>query len=117
MNSEIMKDIYENGIVQKMLFSVYFGVIFLSTVVSIALPIDRAMNYFRVVSVILGVLMLTSVFGIMYFLSQRGLYPPITECVVPEGEPAGSACYWVDVTPRQTYFSHLCLAGIVMMTI
>lgn len=93
-----MKDIYDNGILKKMLFAIYLGVIFLSTFVSISLPIERAMAYFRVVSTILGVFMLTSIFGICYFLAQRGLYPPVTECVEPAGE-TGAACEWVDVTP------------------
>ena len=81
-NSEVMKEIYDNGILKKVLFSLYLGVIFLSTFVSISLPINRAMAYFRVVSIILGVLMISALFGITYFLAQRGLYPPVTECVV-----------------------------------
>jgi lysylphosphatidylglycerol synthetase-like protein (DUF2156 family) len=111
-----MKDIYDNGIVKKVLFSLYLGVIFLSTFVSISLPINRAMAYFRVVSIILGVLMLTSIFGISYFLAQRGLYPPVSECVPPADKP-DEPCEWVDVTPPETYFSTLCLAGIIMLTI
>jgi len=68
-NSQVMRDIYENGILKKVLFSLYLGMIFLSTFVSIALPIDRAMGYFRVVSMIMAVLMISSILGITYFLA------------------------------------------------
>ena len=63
-NSQVMRDIYENGILKKVLFSLYLGMIFLSTFVSIALPIDRAMGYFRVVSMIMAVHMISSILGI-----------------------------------------------------
>ncbi len=88
-----MRDIYENGILKKILFSFYLGMIFLSTFVSIALPIDRAMSYFRVVSIIMGVLTLASIFGITYFLAQRGFYPHQSICV-PQDSP--SDCDWED---------------------
>ena len=87
-----MTDIYDNGILKKILFSVYLGTLFLSTFVSIALPINRAMAYFKVVSCILGVLMITSLAGICYFLAQRTLFPPVSECVVPEG--TDDPCEW-----------------------
>ena len=47
----------------------------LSVFVSIGLPIDRAMPYFRFVAVAMSVLVLISIAGICYFLSQLGLFP------------------------------------------
>jgi len=111
-----MKEIYDNGIVKKVLFSVYLGVIFLSTFVSISLPIERAMPYFRIVSSILGVLMLTSIFGITYFLANRGFFPPVAVCVSPQDDP-DAECEWVDKSPPESYFSLLCLAGVIMLSI
>ena len=73
--SNTAADIYNNGILKKVLFAAYLGMIFLSTFVSIALPIDRAMGYFRVVSIIMAVLMLSSLFGITFFLANRGFFP------------------------------------------
>ena len=80
-NNQTMADIYNNGILKKVLFSLYLGTIFLSTFVSIALPINRAMAYFKVVAWILGVLMISTLVGICFFLAQRGLWPPVSECV------------------------------------
>ena len=42
-DSSVLADIYENGILKKLFFALYLAMIFLSTFVSIALPIDRAM--------------------------------------------------------------------------
>ena len=88
-----MADIYYNGVLKKVLFSLYLGTLFLSTFISISLPIHRAMPYFRVVSCILGVLMITSLIGICYFLAQRGLYPPVSECVKDPADPE-APCGW-----------------------
>ena len=113
-NNQTLTDIYENGILRKFLFGLYLGVIFLSTFVSISLPIDRAMSYFRAVATILGFLMLSSIFGITYFLANRGFNPPVTICLFDEANP-GEICSYVDT--GDTYFSLLCLAGIFMLTI
>jgi len=111
-----MKDIYDNGILKKVLFATYLGIIFLSTFVSISLPIERAMSYFRIVASILAVLMLTSIFGICYFLANRGIEPAVTECKAnPKG--ADLPCVFEPIDPPETYFSTLCLAGIIMLTI
>ena len=42
-DSSVLADIYENGILKKLFFALYLAMIFLSTFVSISLPIDRAM--------------------------------------------------------------------------
>ena len=110
--SNTAADIYNNGILKKVLFAAYLGMIFLSTFVSIALPIDRAMGYFRVVSIIMAVLMLSSLFGITFFLANRGFFPNAAECVdVGEGKP----CEYQDLD--YTYFSLLCVAGVVMLSV
>ena len=68
-NSQYLEDLYNNGIIQTVFFSLYVGMIFLTTFVSVALPIERAMGYLTLVSVILGVLMMSSIAGIAYFLA------------------------------------------------
>jgi len=110
--SEFMVNLYNSRILQKILFSVYLGMVFLSTFVSISLPIDRAMSYFRIVSIFMGILMITSIVGITYFLSQRGFYPHVSECVVVQ---KGQPCEWQD--QPETYFSLLTLAGVIMLSI
>ena len=74
-NSTFLNDVYDNGILKKIFFSFYLGLIFLSTFVSIALPIERAIGYFNVVAVAMGILMLSSLFGITYYLANRGFFP------------------------------------------
>lgn len=110
-----MNDVYTNGILKKVLFSSYLGMIFVSTFVSISLPIDRAMNYFRFVAVMMAILMLSALGGITYYLAVRGLFPPVEEKTC---EPMGDGqldCVWNDVVPAETYFSLLTLAGILML--
>ena len=65
-----MISIYESGVVEEIFFSLYLILLVLSIFVSIALPIDRAMPYFRIVAVLMAVLVLSSIAGICYFLAQ-----------------------------------------------
>ena len=100
---------------KKMFFSLYLSTIFLTIFVSISMPINRAVAYFHVVSWILIILTLTTLAGICYYLSIQGFFPPVTEfkCVPVKG--ADDDCQW-----RKTgdhYFSTLCLAGVIMLTI
>ena len=108
-------DVYTNGILKKIFFSAYLGMIFLSAFVSIALPIDRAMGYFRVVSAIMSVLMITALIGITYALAARGFEPPCQICEKDMDKNDGS-CKWVPNPDGSTYFSLLCLAGVIMLS-
>ena len=65
-----MISIYDSGVVEEIFFSLYLILLVLSIFVSIALPIDRAMPYFRIVAVLMAVLVLSSIGGICYFLAQ-----------------------------------------------
>ena len=114
--NETLTEIYDNGVLKKIFFALYLSVIFLSVFVSISMPINRAMPYFRVVSLILAILTLMTLIGICYFLAQQGLYPPVSECKVPKDAP-DDPCVWAPVSPPEEYFSTLCLAGIIMLTI
>ena len=80
------KDLYENGILKMLFFALYLGMIFLATFVSIALPIDRGIGYFRVIACILSVLILLSLVGIIFFLAQRGFNPNVEVCI-PMDDP------------------------------
>ena len=42
--------------------------------VSIAVPIDKAMTYFKIIAFILSILTITSIFGIAVFLFETGIY-------------------------------------------
>lgn len=65
----------------------YLGMIFLSVFVSIALPIERAMGYFRGVAIVMAILMLSSISGITFFLAERGFYPHKAICEEDPNKP------------------------------
>jgi len=110
-----MNDVYTNGILKKVLFASYLGMIFISTFVSIALPIDRAMSYFRFVAVMMAILMLSALGGITYYLATRGFFPPVEEKECENVPNEAPDCTWVAVSGEH-YFSLLTLAGILMLT-
>lgn len=58
-----------------MLFS-YVYVIFLvvTCLVSLAVPIDKAMGYFITIAIVLSLLTIISLFGIAVFLLETGVY-------------------------------------------
>ena len=53
-------EIYQDQIITKTFFATYCFMIFLVTFASVAMPLDRAICYFRITSVILGILMISS---------------------------------------------------------
>jgi hypothetical protein len=59
-------------------------------VVSLAAPMNRAMIYFKVASVLYGVLILSSLFGVAYLVISEGFFP-----VYRKLEPPGPAGKWV----------------------
>merc|ERR1712003_422305 len=63
--------------------------------------------------------MIGAIFGITYFLAQRGLEPAVSVCLTSAGQlPVGNQdCDWETPDPDDTYFSTLCLAGIIMLSI
>lgn len=52
----------------------YAMTLVLAILVSLSMPIDRAMNYLKVISFIICSLFLTSLIGICYFMSVEGFY-------------------------------------------
>ena len=83
----------DTGFCFSTLFSYGYIVLLMFTVlVSIATPIDRAISFFRVISIIFSVLTILSLIGITAFLIGTGFYP--------EG-----------------HFSWLTMAGTIMLSI
>ena len=91
--NQFLADVYSNGILKKVFFAAYLSMIFLSIFVSVALPIDRAMGYFRVVSIIMSILMITSLVGISYALAARGFFPTVAVCEKDEKHPDANCVY------------------------
>ena len=63
-----MRDFYESGILSKILFSAYLCMLGLTVIVSIDTPIDKAIGYYRIVAVVMGILILTSIGAISVLL-------------------------------------------------
>lgn len=91
--NQFLADVYSNGILKKVFFAAYLSMIFLSIFVSVALPIDRAMGYFRVVSIIMSILMITSLVGISYALAARGFFPTVAVCKKDADHPNATCVY------------------------
>ena len=53
----------------------YIGMCCLTVLVSIAVPIDRAMCYFYVITIILSILTIAWIVGLMAYLVGAGFYP------------------------------------------
>lgn len=114
-DNQTLIDIYDNGVLKNIIFGVYLGTLFLSVFVSISLPIDRAMGYFKLVSIILGFLMLSTIVGISVFLAKTGFEPAATVCVEDPAFPDVN-CVYRPQPDGETYFSLLCVAGIIMLS-
>ena len=65
----------------------------LTVLTSIAIPIDRAMSYFRIITIIFSFLTLASLTGIVLFLTNQGFYPPVKQYDYTQQ-------IWVDADPK-----------------
>ena len=92
-----------------MLFSYFYVVlIIMSVLVSLAVPIDKAINYFRVIAGIFSVFTVASLFGIAAFLIGTGFYPE-------EMQYNESTKTWESL--HKTHFSILTLSGVIMLSV
>ena len=55
----------------------YASLIVFTVLVSLAAPIDRAIEYFRIVAAVFSVFTILSIVGISIFLWGTGFYPPV----------------------------------------
>lgn len=93
--------------------------------ISIAVPIDRAINYFRFLTAFLSVLTITSILGISIFLINTGFNPHVF-AIFPEDPSIHDdkicerpkiyiAKTWIDC--GYSKFSVLTLCGVIMMSV
>ena len=108
----VFKDYLEDGLVKKLIFTGYLLMLLMTVLVSSLMPIERSMRYFRVVSAILGVLIIAAMLGLGFLLASRGLYPNVRVCV--DQDSIEARCIWEDV-PGETYLSLMCPAGAIML--
>ena len=66
------------GIGFSTLFSyAYLSLVVFTVLISLAAPIDRAIEYFRVIAAVFSVFTILSILGIGLFLFNTGFYPPV----------------------------------------
>jgi chitin synthase len=87
----------------------YVSLLVLCILVSLAAPIDRAIEYFKVVAVIFSVFTILSIFGITVFLIGTGFYPPVKQY-----DPSTET--WITLD-EPAHFSLLTLSGVIMLSI
>ena len=89
------------------LYSYFYIILLIFTIlVSLATPIDRAMSYFRFVSVIFSIMIITSLVGISFFLAETGFYPEEKKYDIDKKQ-------WIPLGTH--HFSILTLAGVIML--
>ena len=87
----------------------YASLIVFTTLVSLAAPIDRAIEYFRVVAAVFSVFTILSIAGITIFLLGTGFYPPVKQY-----DPDTQTWNTLDEDP---HFSLLTLSGVIMLSV
>jgi hypothetical protein len=77
--------------------------------VSLAAPIDKAIEYFRVVASVFSVFTILSIVGIIFFLVNTGFYPPVKEY-----DPTTET--WTDLD-EEPHLNVLTVSGTIMLMI
>ena len=80
----------------------------MSVLISLAVPIDKAINYFRVIAGIFSIFTIASLIGITAFLIGTGFYPE--EMQYNEGTKTWESLH-------KTHFSILTLSGVIMLSV
>ena len=73
-NSPFFQSLAKGNLISEILFGAYLFLVLISIFVSVTLPIERAMPYFRVVALSFSILMTITMAGLIFFLSKQGFY-------------------------------------------
>jgi chitin synthase len=83
--------------------------IVMALIVSLTTPVDRGIAYFNFLMGMFGVLLLLTMVGIIFYLTQTGFYPAVKEYV----DDGGGTGHWI-THDEERHFSILMLSGVVM---
>lgn len=106
--SALLQKLVNDNLIKQILFGTYLVLVFIALFISLTLPVEKGVAYFRFVAVIFSIMTLITVFGIIYFMTQTGfimeelVYNPATGTYEPNGV---------------IHFSWLTLAGVIMLCI
>ena len=88
----------------------YIGMLVVSLLGSITMPVDRAIYYFRFVATVMCILTIISLIGISVFLSDSGFYP---QTKIYDS----TNMIWYNAPNDEHHFSVLTLCGMIMLAI
>jgi hypothetical protein len=71
-----LKEAYNSGLLSLIFSYIYIFLIIMALILSLALPLERGRAWFNIVIAAFGFLTTLSIFGIVYYLSACGFYPP-----------------------------------------
>ena len=87
---------------------VYIFLLVMCLIIALALPLDRARTCFMMTTILFGLMTLSCIFGMVFFLSNSGFYPE---------EKKFDRSTWQWVGQGEYYFSLLELAGVIMLSV
>lgn len=71
-SSPFLQSLANGNLISGIIFGAYLFLVLISIFVSVTLPIERAMPYFRFVAVLFSILMTITMVGLIFFLSKQG---------------------------------------------
>jgi chitin synthase len=106
-----LSTLFSDNLIGKIFSGLYIALIFMAIVFSLTTPVDKGIAYFKLLMGFFGMLLLLSMVGIMYYLSDTGFYPHVK--ARNETTPNDPKLYETE----DTYFSWLVFAGVVMCSV
>ena len=106
--SWLLSTAYNKGYFTQGFVYVYVFLLVMSMIIALALPLDRASTCFMVVTIGFGLLTLSTIFGMAFYLSESGFYPE---------EKTFNKETWTWDGTGEYHFSWLVLAGVVMLSV
>ena len=100
---------YDNGLFTTLFTYYYIFLIVMVLIFSLALPLEKGKIWFNIVVIAFGFLTTFTIFGMVYYLSQTGLYPQ-------EKHYNANTDSW-ELVDGVYNFSYLVFAGIIMLSI
>lgn len=113
--SQNFVNLVQNNVFSQLFDIMYIGLIFMTIVLSLTIPVERGIVYFNFLMVLFGLLMTVSFIATIMFLAGQSLFPEVmvyNASMYPAWKPQLD-----DHGNPVTYFSWLVLCGIIMMVV
>jgi len=100
--------IYEDALIVKVVYGIYLFIIFISLFMSMSVPIEKAMPYFRCMGLLFSLFSLITIGGIVIYLTESGFISEIMIWDYQIEEYQGTGEYGLNV---------LALTGSIMLSV